>query len=1158
MRDGLRRLRDGLRLCRGRRLRHARGSASGGDARVEFRGRAEVGVGCRTLATKRGQGRHDLLLGRQEGAVRLRHRLRVGAVGLDGLGLHRQVGAGHGVVLDEGGRRGGDGGLGHGGGGRSGRAGRDVSVLGGRAGDPGRRRRGGLGGRSSRGSRGGSDLRGRGGDLRGSAPGRRCGGRARLGRGGELRGARRVRLGQPGRALGGRVRLAVVGAADGHRQPGLLAGAGILHGLEGLPERAEGHRHARGHELAEGLVQAGRAGLALAVQADGQVRPALQDATDEAGEHRPGAHLDEGPDARGVHRLDGLDEADRLRDLVGQERPHRLGVRGVRRRLAVAIDRHRGRAQLDVLQEGAEGHGGVGDHAAVERGGHGQPREADPHLLQLGLRLVHAGRRAADDHLGRVVVVREDHALDGPLGQLGAQGVGVGGDRAHRARLGGRFGHPLAALAGHADRVGRAQRAGGLEGHDLAEAVAGGRGGLHAQRGHQRGVGLAGRTERWLGPLGGGELGRLGLLGAFGEAGLGEDHVGQLGQDRSRVLPGLGGLGPGHRDLRAHVHVLAALAREDEGQVALGRSGTEGHAVGRRERLALRDLGGSLDELLGQLGAIRGHHAQAARGGGVVVLLRGAREEGEHAVGGGVRGHRLGGLGQRGRGVGGEHHQLGGQHAPTEPAVALPAVLFERDVEVGAAEAERAHARAARVRFRADPGARAGAQVEGRALQLHLRIGRVDLDGRREHLVVQREHGLHQTGGAGGGLAVAHLGLHRSQRAPLAVLATALVEDHAQTAELGGVTGDGAGAVRLDELHAPGAVAGVLVGAPDGLGLALALGRVDGGPAAVAAGADAADHGVDAVTVLLGLVQALEGDHAEAFAEHGAVGLVAEGPAVAALGERRRLREAEVHEDVVHRVRASADHDVRLAEVELVHRHRERAERGCTGRVGDAVGTAEVQAVGDAPGDDVAEHAGEGGLLPGRVVALDALAGLLDLVLAEAHLAQGLGPHRALQPADHRAEELLGAGHAEDDAHPLAVGVVELTLGRVLEDPLGHDERQELAGVRRRDRRGRHAPSHRVEVDLGDEGAALRVGLVRRLGIGVVVVLDQPVGGRHVAHAIGALEDVAPEAGRVDRAGEEGAEADDGDGGMLGGRHDSIRLGGRFGRQFRRGNRGAR
>ena len=487
-----------------------------------------------------------------------------------------------------------------------------------------------------------------------------------------------------------------------------------------------------------------------------------------------------------------------------------------------------------------------------------------------------------------------------------------------------------------------------------------------------------------------------------------------------------------------------------------------------------------------------------------------------------------------------EQDELRRRRAASIGLVRRARVLLEGDVEVAAAEAEGADGGATRMIRVANPGSSARAQIERALFQIELGVRRVDLDARREDLVVQREHGLHHARGAGGGLGVTDLRLHGADGAPLLGVGVGFAEDRLHALELGCVARDGAGAVGLDQLHRLGAELRLRVGAAHGLGLTRRHGRVHALGASVAAATETADHAVHAITVALGVFEALEREHAEAFAEHGAVRVVAEGSAVARLAQRGRLAEAHVHEDVVHGVGAAADADVRVAHLQLRDGHGERGQAAGAGGVRDAVLAAEVEAVGDAPRDDVAQDAGEGALLPRRVVALDARAGFLHLTLGHAHVAQGLGPHRALQAADHGAEQLLRAGHAEHHAHALPVFVLELTLGRVVEHALRHDQRQQLAGVRGGHDVGRDAPGHRIEVHLGQERAAVGVGLVGRFRVGVVVVLRQPVAGRHGAHQIVAFDDVPPEAGRIDRAGEERADADDGDGAVLANGHVGL------------------
>ena len=107
----------------------------------------------------------------------------------------------------------------------------------------------------------------------------------------------------------------------------------------------------------------------------------------------------------------------------------------------------------------------------------------------------------------------------------------------------------------------------------------------------------------------------------------------------------------------------------------------------------------------------------------------------------------------------------------------------------------------------------------------------------------------------------------------------------------------------------------------------------------------AADDRVDAIAVALGVREALEREHADALAEHRAVGALRERPAGAAHRQRRRLREAHERERVVGRVGAARDHEVGVALAEHVSRHRHGGEGARARRVGREVRAAEVEVV---------------------------------------------------------------------------------------------------------------------------------------------------------------------------------------------------------------------
>ena len=816
---------------------------------------------------------------------------------------------------------------------------------------------------------------------------------------------------------------------------------------------------------------------------------------------------------------------------------------GVGGGLAVGVDGQLGGGELQLLEEGAEGHGGGAHHLAVEGRGHVQALEAQAGGLELLLGLGDVGGLAREHHLGGAVVVGHHDAHRGLL-EEGLHGLDVGAHGGHGAVGLGGLGHELAPTAGDADGVLLAEHAGGVQGDDLTEAVATHGVGLQAQLAQHGQQGQGGHADGGLGPLGGGEA--LAVPGALClvEGGTGEDH---LVQGQLRVhghgggpIPGADGRLVAHDHVLAHAQVLAALAGEEEGHLA-GLAAAHaapvdalGAALGR-----VTEEGLGLVELAGEVGVALHHQRQPAGLGGVEGQGPVAGQPAEPGLGLGGAGAHAGAcqgelLADAGEIGGGERHELHGLGAEAVGALGAP-VLLDGHVEVGAAEAEAAHAGAPGVIGPTHPGTGLRREVEGALLDVEVGVGALDLDGGRQDLVVQGHDGLEEARGARRGLGVADLGLHAAQGAPLRVSLGrgGLGEHGAQALELGGVAGLGAGAVGLEELDGARRVAGALVGAAQGLGLARGQGGVDGLCAAVAAGAHAVDDAVDAVAVALGVLEAAQGHHGEALAEDGAVGLVAEGPAVTRRRERRGLAEAHVHEDVVHGVDAAADDDVAVPEPELVGGHLHGGEGAGAGRVGDAVGPAEVEAVGDAAGDNVAQEAREVGLAPVGVVAGDALLDLLDLALGQAVLAQGLDPDGPLEAAGHAAHELLAGGDAEDDAHALAIEVIELPLPGVLEDLLGHHEGQDLRGVGGGHDAGRHAPGHGVELHVLQEGAPLGVGLVRHAGIGIVVVLDEPVGLGDLGHEVAAGEDVAPEARLLHAAGEERAHPDDGEGALL-------------------------
>ena len=461
------------------------------------------------------------------------------------------------------------------------------------------------------------------------------------------------------------------------------------------------------------------------------------------------------------------------------------------------------------------------------------------------------------------------------------------GHRQHGAgHLGGR-GHQLAAAPGHAQHLVRVQHPRGAQRGHLAEAVPAHTRRLQVQLTHQLQRGQAGRAQGRLGPLRRGQLLGLQLDLLLVKRGGREDHpVQRLGpQVHARgAIPRRARGVEVQRQVRPHVEVLATLARKEERQLPVGR---RPQAIVDAGRQGDRHLGPGLDQLgrprqlAQQILGVAGHHRQPRGLRRIKVQLTGARQPPQRALVGLPLG-QLATLSQQPLRIGGaQQHQVHRRSAQRAGRIGRAAILLQGDVKVGAAKAKGADPGAPRVRPVADPGPGHAVEVERALLDLHRRVRPLDLDRGGQHLVVQRQGRLDQPRHPGRALGVADLGLDRAQRAPLARRVLSLVKDHAQAAKLLDVAGQRAGAVSLHQLNRVRRVTRHLVGSAQGHSLALGPRGVDALGPPVRRGPHALDHGVHPVAVALGVGQALERQHAQALAQHGPVGGLGEGPAVA-------------------------------------------------------------------------------------------------------------------------------------------------------------------------------------------------------------------------------------------------------------------------------------
>ncbi len=329
-----------------------------------------------------------------------------------------------------------------------------------------------------------------------------------------------------------------------------------------------------------------------AIQGDGPVGLSLQGAADEPGQHSARTHLNKCMDPTLGHVVDKVHESDLAADLLGEASAPLFGAPGVGLGHLARPDRQLGFSEGDVGEKGAEGGGAFRHEGGVEGRADLQAAKGKARLFQCGFGSIDSVEGAGDDDLPGGVVVRNHHVRTTQTVQHRLDLVERCRHRAHGP--GGVAGcrHELPAFAGHLQELLFGHDTGCVQRGHLAEAVAGHGVGLDAQIVQEGKQGQAGRADGWLGPLGGSQGGAVGLAFLFVEPGNGKDHVFQSPVRVQRLIrspvPGTPCAVKGHGDGSPHAQVLAALAREQEGDAARVLPNAKGAPV----RVLKRGFGG--------------------------------------------------------------------------------------------------------------------------------------------------------------------------------------------------------------------------------------------------------------------------------------------------------------------------------------------------------------------------------------------------------------------------------------------------------------------------------------------------------------------------------------------------------------------------------------
>ena len=483
--------------------------------------------------------------------------------------------------------------------------------------------------------------------------------------------------------------------------------------------------------------------------------------------------------------------------------------------------------------------------------------------------------------------------------------------RARRLRL-----HQFATPRDQRDRVAQAEHTGQRGRHELAHAVADHRRRPEAQAHPPLRQRVLDGERRRLHHCRGQQRRRV-----IGEYARGQIETALLAQ----------GLGAGIK--RVAEHRLARMQRAAHARVLRALAGEQEHHVARlRQRAARRCRGGFRAGQLraGADGGV-GDHGQSMRKRLAPDRQR-PRRVGKLEVGrrGQVDAQPCGCRAQRGSRARRQQKQLrpGGRLARCRRRR-----FFQHHVCIGAAHAERAHARAARYARFAGPLVQAVVDHERRAGEVDRRVGRGVMQARRNAPLGQRQRGLDHAGCTGGDHQVADVALDRAETAEAGIRRVA-AKRLDQAFDLDRIADRRGRAVGFHVGDAACVDAGVALGHRDHRGLALAAGRHEAGlGAAVVVDRATTDHRDDRVAIGLRVGQPLQQHHRRAIAEHRAACLGVEAARVAVRRQHGAILEQIAAARRAGDRGATGQRHLALAVAQALHCLADRHQRGGTGGV---------------------------------------------------------------------------------------------------------------------------------------------------------------------------------------------------------------------------------
>ncbi len=480
-----------------------------------------------------------------------------------------------------------------------------------------------------------------------------------------------------------------------------------------------------------------------------------------------------------------------------------------------------------------------------------------------------------------------------------------------------------------------------------------------------------------------------------------------------------------------HPGVLRAAAREQE---RAGNRFGAGRVAEQRARVALAQRG---DRLLAALA-----HEGEPRAEAAASDAQGMRDVGERNLGVALEmiGEPFGAAVERRGGTRREGDQL---ERPARTRRLRRGRFLDHDVRVGPAESEGADSGAPR-RGVPLPRHGAGGHVERARLEIDLRVGRFEVQARRDHFVVDRERGLDEARDGRAGVEMSDVGLHGTQRA-VATPIRGPAERSREPLDLDRIAQHGAGAVRLDHPDAARVHARHVDRFRDHLRLSRRARSREAHLRRAVVVDGAADHDrVDVIPVGDRIVESLQGDHGGAAAAHHAGRLRVEGAHEAVGGERPALDVPVAGAIRYQHLGAAGEREIALPAEQALARQMDGDTGRGTRRLHVHGGTAQAEPVRDVRAREVA-------------------------LVADQHVVLRRGPAKRL--VRHQVAEQIGvaADAAEDSDAP---GVARRVVGGVFERPVGALEQHALLRIHQLGIARAEAEEGRVEaLRLGEREA---------------------------------------------------------------------------------------